>query len=197
MLVQIVLEEVIRTKYLSWSSSSLPGHVTECSILGWKPLKVGRRSTCIIAVHWQIWQHSALCNIVQTLYVSWVCLSASLSVISPGPSHRKVQLECEFDISNTIMSSLFSPIPTELAVVSQIFSQADPEMTGVLTGDISQRNIGMSLPRTPSPTPFPPLTAQDKARFHRMFIASNHMDSLMSGSCFFFLCTLGAYSCLN
>ena len=174
------------------------------------------------------------------------------------------------------MSSVFSPTPPELAVVSQIFSQADPQKTGVLTGDVavrvfsgaklppttlgtiwnisdeddkgwlpkrgvaiavrligwaqkgekitkdlvkkrnpalylsssylphyfillagplaviegintvSQQNTGMSLPRSPPPTPYPPLTAQDKARFHSMFMKNNPVDSLLSGSCSFF-----------
>jgi epidermal growth factor receptor substrate 15 len=43
----------------------------------------------------------------------------------------------------------------------------------------------MSLPKSPPPTPFPPLTAQDKTRFHTIFIKSNPVDSLLSGSCFF------------
>ena len=40
------------------------------------------------------------------------------------------------------MSSAFSPTPLELAVVSQIFSQADPQRTGVLAGDAAFRVFG-------------------------------------------------------
>ena len=39
-------------------------------------------------------------------------------------------------------SFVFSPTPPELALVSQIFSQADPQKTGVLTGDIAVRVFG-------------------------------------------------------
>ena len=184
------------------------------------------------------------------------------------------------------MPSVFSPTPQELAVVSQIFSHADPQKTGVLTGDVavrvfggaklppttlgtiwnisdeddkgwlpkkgvaiavrligwaqkgekitkdlvkkrnpaltshkllphyvtllagplaviegintvSQQNTGMSLPRSPPPAPYPPLTAQDKARFHNMFMKNNPVNSLLSGLCLFFLYTLGSYSSLN
>ena len=91
--------------------------------------------------------------------------------------------------------ALFSPTPlAELAVVSQIFSQADPQKTGIFTGDISQWNIGMWLPKTPPPTPFPPLTARDKARLH---ITSNPWTHLWVVRVSFFLYTLGAYYCLN
>jgi epidermal growth factor receptor substrate 15 len=177
-----------------------------------------------------------------------------------------------------IMSSVFSPTPPELAVVSQIFAQADPQKTGVLTGDVavrvfggdklppttlgtiwnisdeddkgwlakrgvaiavrligwaqkgekitkdlvnkrnpaltlssscccfahdviliagplaviegintvSQQNTGMSLPKSPPPTPYPLLTAQDKAKFHSLFMKNNPVNSLMSGLCCFF-----------
>jgi epidermal growth factor receptor substrate 15 len=51
---------------------------------------------------------------------------------------------------------------------------------------VSQQNTGISLPRSPPPTPYPPLTAQDKARFHSMFMKNNPVNSLLSGSCFFF-----------
>ena len=37
------------------------------------------------------------------------------------------------------MSSVFAPTQAELAIVSQIFSQADPQKTGVLTGDVAVR----------------------------------------------------------
>ena len=40
------------------------------------------------------------------------------------------------------MSLVFSPTQTELALVSQIFSQADPQRTGVLTGDVAVRVFG-------------------------------------------------------
>ena len=47
------------------------------------------------------------------------------------------------------MSSVFSPTPPELAVVSQIFSRADPKGTGVLTGDVAIRVFrGAKLPLT-------------------------------------------------
>jgi epidermal growth factor receptor substrate 15 len=51
---------------------------------------------------------------------------------------------------------------------------------------VSQQNTGMTLPRSPPPTPYPPLTAQDKARFHNMFMKNNPVNSLLSGSCFYF-----------
>ena len=45
--------------------------------------------------------------------------------------------------------SVFSPTPPELAVVSQIFSQADPQKTGVLTGDVAVKVFGgAKLPPT-------------------------------------------------
>ena len=178
------------------------------------------------------------------------------------------------------MSSVFSPTAAELAVVSHIFSQADPQKTGILTGDVavrifsgaklspttlgtiwnisdeddkgwlpkrgvaiavrligwaqkgekitkdlvkkrnpaltsliklsaslcfslagplaiiegidtvSRQNTGISLPRSPPPITFPPLTAQDKARFHSMFMKNNPVNSLLSGSCSFFLSIL-------
>ena len=51
--------------------------------------------------------------------------------------------------TNTIMSSDFSPTPPELAVVSQIFSHADPQRTGILTGDVAVRVFsGARLPST-------------------------------------------------
>ena len=40
------------------------------------------------------------------------------------------------------MFSDFSPTPQELAVVSQIFSQTDPQGTGVLTGDVALSVFG-------------------------------------------------------
>ncbi|KAF8803613.1 hypothetical protein BYT27DRAFT_7171751 [Phlegmacium glaucopus] len=153
------------------------------------------------------------------------------------------------------MSSVFSPTQAELAIVSQIFSQADLQKTGILTGEVavrvfsgaklpptilgtiwnisdeedrgwlpkkgvaiavrligwaqkgekiskdlvkkpgplaviegintvSQQNTGMSLPKSPPPgppTPFPPLTTQDKARFHNMFMKYNPVNGLLSG----------------
>ena len=47
------------------------------------------------------------------------------------------------------MGSVFSPTPAELAVVSQIFSQADPQKTGVLTGEVAVKVFGgAKLPPT-------------------------------------------------
>jgi epidermal growth factor receptor substrate 15 len=47
------------------------------------------------------------------------------------------------------MSSVFSPTQSELALVSKIFSQADPQKTGVLTGDVAVRVFGgAKLPPT-------------------------------------------------
>ncbi|RDB21022.1 Epidermal growth factor receptor substrate 15-like 1 [Hypsizygus marmoreus] len=40
------------------------------------------------------------------------------------------------------MSSKFSPSPAELALVSQIFSQADPQKLGILTGDVAVKVFG-------------------------------------------------------
>jgi epidermal growth factor receptor substrate 15 len=51
---------------------------------------------------------------------------------------------------------------------------------------VSQQNTGMTLPRSPPLTPYPPLTARDKARFHSMFMKNNPVNSLLSGLCFFF-----------
>jgi epidermal growth factor receptor substrate 15 len=45
------------------------------------------------------------------------------------------------------MSSIFSPTPLELAVVSQIFFKVDPQKTGILTGDVAVRVFsGARLP---------------------------------------------------
>jgi epidermal growth factor receptor substrate 15 len=44
----------------------------------------------------------------------------------------------------------------------------------------------MSLPKSPPPTPYPLLTAQDKAKFHSIFMKNNPVNSLLSGLCFFF-----------
>ena len=47
------------------------------------------------------------------------------------------------------MSSVFSPTQAELLIVSQIFVQADPQKTGVLTGDVAVRVFGgANLPPT-------------------------------------------------
>lgn len=40
------------------------------------------------------------------------------------------------------MSSKFSPTPAELALVSQIFTQADPQKLGILTGDVAVKVFG-------------------------------------------------------
>jgi epidermal growth factor receptor substrate 15 len=47
------------------------------------------------------------------------------------------------------MSTNFSPTPAELTLVSQIFTQADPQKLGVLTGDVAVRVFGgAKLPPT-------------------------------------------------
>lgn len=54
-----------------------------------------------------------------------------------------------FIIYKAIMSSVFSPTQAELLIVSQIFVQADPQKTGVLTGDVAVRVFGgANLPPT-------------------------------------------------
>jgi epidermal growth factor receptor substrate 15 len=40
------------------------------------------------------------------------------------------------------MSSTFTPSPSELALVNQIFVQADPQKLGILTGDVAVRVFG-------------------------------------------------------
>ena len=40
------------------------------------------------------------------------------------------------------MSSNFTPSPAELALVNQIFAQADPQKLGILTGDVAVRVFG-------------------------------------------------------
>lgn len=42
----------------------------------------------------------------------------------------------------TTMSTKFSPTPAELALVSQIFLQADPQKHGILTGDVAVKVFG-------------------------------------------------------
>ncbi|CAA7270180.1 unnamed protein product [Cyclocybe aegerita] len=150
------------------------------------------------------------------------------------------------------MSSNFSPTPAELTLVSQIFTQADPQKLGVLTGDVAvrvltgaklppvtlgeiwnisdeenkgwlpkrgvaiavrligwaqkgekitqalvnkpgplaviegintvaQQNTGISLPKSPPPAAFPPLTAQDKAKFQNMFLKAGPTNGLLGG----------------
>lgn len=37
------------------------------------------------------------------------------------------------------MTSHFTPTPAELALVNQIFTQADPQKIGILTGDVAVR----------------------------------------------------------
>ncbi|TFK42793.1 hypothetical protein BDQ12DRAFT_676809 [Crucibulum laeve] len=47
------------------------------------------------------------------------------------------------------MSTNFTPTPAELAIVSQIFAQSDPQKLGVLTGDVAVRVFtGAKLPST-------------------------------------------------
>jgi epidermal growth factor receptor substrate 15 len=41
-----------------------------------------------------------------------------------------------------IMSTVFSPTPAELNLVSQIFAQHDPQKLGILTGDVAVRVFG-------------------------------------------------------
>ena len=40
------------------------------------------------------------------------------------------------------MTSLFTPTPAELALVNQIFAQADTQKIGILTGDVAVRVFG-------------------------------------------------------
>ena len=40
------------------------------------------------------------------------------------------------------MSTKFSPTPAELALVSQIFAQADLQKLGILTGDVAVKTFG-------------------------------------------------------
>lgn len=47
------------------------------------------------------------------------------------------------------MSTKFSPTPVELALVSQIFAQGDPQKLGILTGDVAVKIFGgAKLPPT-------------------------------------------------
>ncbi|KAG6332398.1 hypothetical protein ID866_6692 [Astraeus odoratus] len=152
------------------------------------------------------------------------------------------------------MASNFTPTSAELALVNQIFVQADTQKIGILTGDVAvkvfygsklspaalgqiwgiadeenngfltkkgvaialrlighaqngekvQKSLlskpgplatiegvqaplvphgtGMSIPKSPPPTPgLPPLTAQDRAKFLRLFHTCGPVDGLLSG----------------
>lgn len=47
------------------------------------------------------------------------------------------------------MSTNFSPTPAELSIVNQIFTQADPQKLGVLTGEVAVKVFGgAKLPPT-------------------------------------------------
>jgi epidermal growth factor receptor substrate 15 len=72
----------------------------------------------------------------------------------------------------TIMSSVFFPTPPELAVVSQIFSQADPLKTGVLAGDVAVRVFdGAKLPPTTLRTIWNISDEDDKGLLHKRGVA--------------------------
>ncbi|KAI6110079.1 hypothetical protein F5141DRAFT_1215529 [Pisolithus sp. B1] len=134
----------------------------------------------------------------------------------------------------------FSPTTAELALVNQIFAQADKQKIGILTGDVAvkkygcladeenngyltkkgvaialrlmghaqkgdkvdksllskpgplatiegvhaplvQQSTGMSIPKSPPPTPgLPPLTPQDRAKFNRLFQSCGPVGGLLS-----------------
>ncbi len=55
-----------------------------------------------------------------------------------------------------------------------------PTIDGV--SDVGRQSTGMSIPRSPPPiSGFPPLTAQDKAKFQNMFQRTGPSNGLLSG----------------
>ena len=56
-----------------------------------------------------------------------------------------------------------------------------PTIDGVVV--ISQQNTGLSLPKSPPASSLPPLTPQDRAKFHNLFNKAGPQNGLVSGPC--------------
>ncbi len=48
---------------------------------------------------------------------------------------------------------------------------------------VTQQNTGLSLPKSPPPASLPPLTVQDRTKFHSLFYKAGPQNGLISGSC--------------
>jgi len=72
-------------------------------------------------------------------------------------------------------------------VIEHMLQSAGPLAVIEGINTIAQQTTGVSLPKSPPPPAFPPLTNLDKAKFQNMFVEYGPENGLLSGSCSFII----------